>query len=106
MKSKNNRPVLRRLVALVSVINIRPSGLDVLPFSADGTFRANGVPDGNFVLCPRVPNDLLSPCAWEATWPCLTVTQSQTVTMPTIQLKRGVHLSIRADDPPGKRASM
>lgn len=99
-------------VGLVSVIiNIRPSGAGTQRFStivstaANGTFSATGIPGGTFVICPQAPNDLLAPCTWEATWPSVTLTQGQTIAIPPIQLKKGVHLSIRVDDPTGKRAS-
>jgi hypothetical protein len=79
----------------------------IVQTAPDGTFSASGIPAGKFIVCPQALHlDLLSPCTWETNWPTTIVTQNQTVTMPPIRLKRGVHLSIRIDDPQGKRSSM
>lgn len=94
------------------IINIQPTTPTTQPFStsvqtgADGTFTASNLPAGTFNVCPQLTSsDLLAPCAWEATWPKVTVAATGTTTMPPIQMKQGILLSVRVDDPSGKRQS-
>jgi hypothetical protein len=82
---------------------------DAKPFStivsvaADGTFEAKDLAAGRYVICPQPlpPMGLLAPCSWEKAPPMVTVTADQSVRLPAVQLKRGVMMAVRLDDPSG-----
>lgn len=74
--------------------------------AADGTFRANGIPDGVFAICPVPPDDeLAAACIWERET-IVTVSNGQAVSIPPIQLKPAVDLFVRVNDPKAKREAI
>lgn len=64
-----------------------------------GAFQFQGLPEGTYTVCPRVPNTTwLSPCEWNFTTPTATISISTPNAIVPITLKRGVAVPIRIDD--------
>jgi hypothetical protein len=103
----DGKPVPGAWVTLLSI-----PGVGVKPYNAqtstasDGTFVFTQVPAGTFQVCPQAPNTaLLAPCSWQPPPPQVKVDAGQSVQMPAIQMKRGVLLLVRIDDPSAVRAA-
>src|SRR5258708_490175 len=68
--------------------------------NAAGAFQFVALPEGNYTVCPRVPNSTwLNPCDWGFPTPNATITRSAPTASVTITLKRGVAVPIRINDP-------
>ncbi len=67
---------------------------------AGGSFRFDGLNDGQYRLCAQAPNSTwLNPCEWGLQAPKLSLSSAQPSTTVTMVLKKGVALPIRIDDP-------
>ena len=68
--------------------------------NAAGAFQFAALPDGDYTLCPRVPNSAwLNPCDWNFPTPTATITRSAPTASVNIILKRGAAVSVRINDP-------
>jgi hypothetical protein len=66
---------------------------------AAGAFQLQGLPEGDYTLCPRVPNSTwLNPCDWNFPTPTVTITRSAPTAAIKITLKRGAAVPIRIND--------
>lgn len=64
-----------------------------------GAFQFVGLPEGDYTLCPSLPNStLLNPCAWGLPTPIATITSSNPTANIAVTLKRGAVVPIRIDD--------
>ncbi len=71
----------------------------------DGTFSVTGVPAGRFAVCASVSNQPLLPsCGWQSEQ-IVAVATGQSLNLQPIQLKAGVDLYVRVNDPNGTRLS-
>ena len=69
---------------------------------AAGEFRFEGLPDGQFSLCAQVPSGVwLNPCEWGPRPPVVSISRGQRPADIVMELKRGVFVPIRIDDPSG-----
>ena len=67
---------------------------------AAGAFQFQGLPEGDYTLCPRVPNSTwLNPCDWNFPTPAATITRPAPMASVNIILKRGAAVSVRINDP-------
>jgi hypothetical protein len=110
IQSTDGKPVARAAVR-ISLLNSAVLG-GAAPFNAvaatgaDGKFAMSGVPAGTYTVCP-VARDagLLPPCLW-GTEPVATVVAGQTANVAAIEMKVGVDLYLRVNDPAGTRAAL
>lgn len=64
-----------------------------------GAFQIAGLPEGNYTLCPRVPNSTwLNPCEWHLPTPTASISRLSPNASITITLMRGAAVPIRIDD--------
>jgi hypothetical protein len=111
VQTPDGKPVPGAFVA----IGLRPvnPNLAFTPFSeiiqtnAAGAFAASGLAAGTYQVCPQLASSsLISPCIYQNAPPMATVTGGQTTTMQALQLKPGVHIAVRINDPLAVLASV
>ncbi len=70
-----------------------------------GTFQFAGLPEGNYTLCPRVPNSMwVSPCEWNFPTPTATISRLNPDANSNISLEGGAAVPIRIIDAGGSLA--
>ncbi len=69
---------------------------------ADGSFAASNLPAGLYRVCAQSPNvDYVDYCKWPGTIPTVTLAVAENKALSGIAMRKGVHVSVRLDDPYG-----